>query len=199
MNGTASSILVVNDDVDSCSNMADILGDMGFDVNVAHEGTTAMDLVRRRAYDVALLDYRMPGMDGVTLCREIQRVRSGVVLMLVTAYAEAETTRDALDAGAWQVLSKPVHLPRLIGLVNEAIGQPLVLVVNDDFDLCGRTPGHLARAWVPGLYRPRRGRGDRSAARVNTSRLARPPTPRSRRGRGPCLGSGRRIQPPGLS
>ena len=102
-----------------------------------------MDLVRRRAYDVGLLDYRMPGMDGVTLCREIQRVRSGVVLMLVTAYAEAETTRDALDAGAWQVLSKPVHLPRLIGLVDEAIGQPLVLVVDDDFDLCERTPVYL--------------------------------------------------------
>ncbi len=116
--------------------MTDILVNLGYDVDVAHEGASALDLVRRRPYDVALLDYKMPGMDGVTLCREIERLRSGVVPMLVTAYAGGDTVRDALDAGAWRVLSKPADLPELMGLVNAAIGQPLVLVVNDDNDLC---------------------------------------------------------------
>lgn len=105
-------------------------------LTAAPEGTTALALLGRRPYDVALLDLKMPGMDGVTLCREIQRVRSGTVSLLVTAYAGGDTAREALDAGAWQVLSKPADFPRLIGLIDEAMGWPQVLVDDDDDDLC---------------------------------------------------------------
>jgi CheY-like chemotaxis protein len=55
---------------------------------------------------------------------------------LVTAYTAGETAREAIAAGAWQVLSKPVDIPELMGRVDEAVGQPLVLVVDDDPDLC---------------------------------------------------------------
>jgi two-component system, NtrC family, response regulator HydG len=136
MSDEAPSILVVDDDVDICANMADILADLGYRVDVAHEGVTALELVRRRPYDVALLDYKMPGMDGVTLCRAIQGVQSGVVPLLVTAYSGGDTARGALEAGAWRVLSKPVDFPELMSLVAEAIGRPMVLVVDDDADLC---------------------------------------------------------------
>lgn len=54
----------------------------------------------------------------------------------MTAYAGGATADEALSAGAWQVLSKPVDFPKLLGLVNEAVGQPLILVVDDDHDLC---------------------------------------------------------------
>ena len=55
---------------------------------------------------------------------------------MVTAYAGGTTVEEALGAGAWQVVAKPVDFPRLLGLVGEAVGQPLVLVVDDDHDLC---------------------------------------------------------------
>jgi two-component system, NtrC family, response regulator HydG len=58
------------------------------------------------------------------------------VALIVTAYASQATAEQAIDAGAWQVLAKPVDLPRLLALVHEALGQPLVLVVDDDPDLC---------------------------------------------------------------
>jgi DNA-binding NtrC family response regulator len=58
------------------------------------------------------------------------------VAIIVSAYTNATTRDEALGAGAWQVLAKPVDLPRLLGLVDEALGQPLVLVVDDDADLC---------------------------------------------------------------
>ena len=77
MGNESRSVLLVDDDLDICANMADILDDLGYDVDVAHEGTTALKLVRRRPYDVAILDLRMPGMDGVALCRELQQVRLG--------------------------------------------------------------------------------------------------------------------------
>jgi CheY-like chemotaxis protein len=136
MSTASPSILVVDDDEDICANMADILADLGFSVDVAYDGTTALEMVRRRPYDVALVDFKMPGMDGVTLCREIYRARSGTVPLLVTAYAGGDTAVRALDAGAWYVLAKPVDFPRLMGLVKRAVEQPVVLLVDDDPDLC---------------------------------------------------------------
>jgi CheY-like chemotaxis protein len=137
MKGEQPSILVVDDEVDTCRNLCDILTDLGYRVDVAHDGPSALELVRRNHYDVALLDLRMPGMDGVTLYREIRKVRAETVAIVVTAYASSTTASDALAAGAWQVLAKPVDLPRLLGLVTEALEQPLVMVVDDDPDLCG--------------------------------------------------------------
>jgi CheY-like chemotaxis protein len=136
MTPESPSILVVDDDVDTCRNLSDILTDMGYRVDTAHDGPSALELLRHTPYDVALLDYKMPGMDGLTLYREIKKLRAGTVAIVVTAYAGGTTTEEALATGAWQVLPKPVDFPKLLGLVGEAVGQPLVLVVDDDPDLC---------------------------------------------------------------
>jgi CheY-like chemotaxis protein len=136
MDSKQPSILVVDDDVDTCRNLSDILSDLGYHVDTAHDGPAALDLVKTHGYDVALLDYKMPGMDGLTLYREIKRLRAGTVAIVVTAYAGGTTGEEALAAGAWQVLPKPVDFPKLLGLVSEATGQPLILVVDDDVDLC---------------------------------------------------------------
>lgn len=132
----ALRVLVVDDEEDTCNNLSDILTDLGYQVDVAHEGKTALELVRQRPYDVALLDLRMPGMDGLTLYRAIKKLRAGTVAILVTAYASGTTSEEALAAGAWQVVPKPVQLPRLLSLVDQAQGQPLILVVDDDHELC---------------------------------------------------------------
>jgi CheY-like chemotaxis protein len=136
MPGRSPSILVVDDDVDTCQNLHDILQDLGYRVEVAHDGFAALDLVRRRPFDLALLDLKMPGMDGLTLYREIRKLRAGTVAMIVSAYASATTTEAALAAGAWRVLAKPVDFDQMLGLVREAVDQPLVMVVDDDSDLC---------------------------------------------------------------
>ena len=129
-------VLVVDDEDDTCRNISDILGDLGCLVQTANNGNAAMELVRRTSFDVALLDLKMPGMDGLSLCRALKQVRSETVAIIVTAYASHATTIEAIEAGASQVLSKPVDLRLLLGSVDEAAGRPLVLVVDDDRDLC---------------------------------------------------------------
>jgi CheY-like chemotaxis protein len=128
-------ILVLDDDVDICRNLSDILTDLGYSVDAAHDGLTALALVRQRPCDVALLAYKMPGMDGLTLYREIKEQRAGTVSLLVSADASPATAEEALTAGAWRIVAKPVDVGKPMGLVEEAIGQPLVLV-DDDHDLC---------------------------------------------------------------
>jgi DNA-binding NtrC family response regulator len=133
---SAPNILVVDDEKDTCSNLQDILTDLGYRVDVAHDGPSALALVEQTPYDVAVLDLKMPGMDGLELYRRIKKLRSGTVAIIVTAYAASDTAQAAQAAGAWQILPKPVDFPKLMGLVDEAIEQPLVLVVDDDRDLC---------------------------------------------------------------
>ncbi|SFH57003.1 response regulator [Planctomicrobium piriforme] len=130
------SILVVDDEADICQNLADILQEFGYEVHTASCGAEALEKIRSRTFDVALLDLKMPGMDGVTLYKTIREQRGDIVSLIVTAYANPQTIKDALHAGVWQVLSKPVDLQQLLTFVSDAVEQPLVMVVDDDVDLC---------------------------------------------------------------
>src|SRR5579862_6312315 len=102
MNPVDARILVVDDDVDICQNLFDILTDLGYHVDTAHDGLSALELVRKNTYDIALLDLKMPGMDGLELYRQIKKLQAGTVAMVVTAYASSGAAAEAHTAGAWQ-------------------------------------------------------------------------------------------------
>jgi CheY-like chemotaxis protein len=129
-------VLVVDDEEDACSTLADIFGEVGYRVDTAHDGPAAMELLRRRRYDVALLDLMMPGMDGAALYEEMQKVRPEVAALLVTAYPGHPRAARALARGVSRLLPKPVDVGRLLGAVDEEAGRPLVLVVDDEAELC---------------------------------------------------------------
>jgi two-component system response regulator HydG len=129
-------VLIVDDEADTCANLSDILADLDYDVDIAYDGPSALELVRKNAYDVALLDLRMPGMDGLELYRRIRQISAGTVAIVVTAYAASDTAKYALSAGAWKIVPKPVNIGSLLGMVAAALDTPLVLIVDDDRDLC---------------------------------------------------------------
>ena len=114
MSQNHSAILMVDDDPDECENMADILSDRGYRVDTAPGGTAALRLVEQQLYDVALLDLKMPGMDGLTLCREVTRLRPQTVALLVTGYPDDIDRADARSAGICQIICKPVDVRRLL-------------------------------------------------------------------------------------
>jgi two-component system, NtrC family, response regulator HydG len=134
--GSSHQILIVDDEIDTCANMVDIFSEMGYQVDIAHDGLTALSLVENRKYDVALLDLMMPGMDGAAVYQEIKRLRPETTTIVITAYPEHPRAATAISKGAWKVLAKPVDLPKLFRLIEEAVDQPLLLVVDDDPDFC---------------------------------------------------------------
>lgn len=135
-NSAPTRLLVVDDEPDTCENLRDIFSDFGYEVDVAYNGPRALDLISKKHYDIALLDLKMPGMDGLELYRRIRQISAGTVAIVVTAYASGSTANSILEAGAWRIMSKPVDFEQLLGAVGEALNQPLVLLVDDDPDLC---------------------------------------------------------------
>ena len=92
MNTAADSpILVVDDDPNYCTLLSKLLARRHYQVDVAHDGSAALDLVAHRPYRLALIDYRMPEMGGVELYRRIHELQPEMVGVFVTGYPTIDT------------------------------------------------------------------------------------------------------------
>ena len=118
------TILVVDDDRDTCRNMADLFADLGYAIDTAESGDMVLEKARQQPYDLGLLDLRMAGMDGLTLCRHLKQLHPLMVAVIVTAHAAGGLDEEARAAGARHVLAKPISFPRLLALVEQALVQP---------------------------------------------------------------------------
>ena len=114
-----TNILLVDDDKDTCASMSDIFLDLGYTVDMAYDGPGALELSGRHQYRLALLDYNMPGMDGLELCRRLKNSQPSVVVALITAFSSIATTGAAAEAGVRCSLLKPVNFSVLMPLVEE--------------------------------------------------------------------------------
>ncbi len=115
------SVLIVEDDADARANMEDILNDAGYRTQSAGDGLRAMDLFQRGAFDIALLDFRLPGLDGGNLYRQIHSLQPDTTTILTTAYPSEPGVRKACQAGLKHVLHKPVDVVQLLSLL-ERVG-----------------------------------------------------------------------------
>jgi DNA-binding NarL/FixJ family response regulator len=93
-------------------------------VDVVYDSLAALKLSRRHLYGLALLDYKMQGMDSVERNGHLKRAHADTVGVLVTSFAAATTVHAASRAGTRQVLPWPVELGRLIQLIEEVPGTP---------------------------------------------------------------------------
>jgi DNA-binding response OmpR family regulator len=111
-----SLVLVVEDEVDLSQVMRDRLAADGHDVVVAHDGASAMDAVAKRLPDVVLLDWMLPDMDGLAVCRKLRQQHLMPIIM-VTARGDEVDRVLGLEVGADDYLVKPFSLRELLARV----------------------------------------------------------------------------------
>ena len=117
-----TNILLVDDDEDYCASMSDVLSDLGYTLNRAHDGIGALELAGWHQYRLALLDYNMPGMNGVQLCRRLKTCQANIVVALLTAFSSVTMSGEATEAGVRRCLLKPVNFGVLVPFVGESVG-----------------------------------------------------------------------------
>lgn len=130
-------IICVDDEADALANLSELLQLLGYEVDVAASGRDALQLASENSYDLALLDFRMPEMNGIELAAKLKALSPCMITMLVTAYINAE---QECGIGEGQqvrrVINKPLDIHRLAKILGDVQDEQAVLVIDDDRDLC---------------------------------------------------------------
>ncbi len=108
-------ILVAEDDIRLAALLEESLAEAGWQADVVHDGRSAYDrLLSDTGYDVALLDWMLPRIDGVSVARRLRGVGVATPILMLTARGDVRDRVDGLDAGADDYLPKPFDLDELL-------------------------------------------------------------------------------------
>ena len=116
-----AKVFVVDDEVEMATMLRNYLTREGFEVATAPSAETALQFLQDDDADVVLTDLRMGGMDGLQLVQEIRSQRPETQVILMTAFGGIETAIEAIKAGAYHFVSKPVKLPEVGALLHKAL------------------------------------------------------------------------------
>lgn len=119
-----AKILLVEDDREMCEVLLHTLTNRGFTVQAAHDGRAALDLLRINKYDVIVLDWMMPGLSGIDVCRSLRSAGDRTPILMLTARTSDDDTADGLDAGADDYLSKPFENKVLAARLRALLRRP---------------------------------------------------------------------------
>ena len=131
-------ILIAEDDRRLADHLEQSQSEAGWDVEAVHDGTAAFGRAQPDGvpYDVLLLDWMLPGMDGVAVCRRLRGLGLTTPVLMLTARGDVRDRIDGLDAGADDYLAKPFDLDELLARLRalvrrSAYGDEAVVGVDD--------------------------------------------------------------------
>jgi len=116
-------ILIVDDELEVARALAQLMVREGLEPIVAADGPSALRLIQSESPDVLLVDFRLPGMDGMEVLRRSKAMDEDLPVILITGYAEVRGAVEAIRAGAHDYLSKPFSHPEVIRVVLRALNE----------------------------------------------------------------------------
>jgi len=114
-------VLVVDDEEVVRNWLHAALLDSGFQTDAAPDGATALSRLADSAYDVVIVDLRMPGMDGLAVVRHIRQRSDTLPVVIVTGHSTEASAVEALNLGVSGYLTKPFRLPQLLRVLYDAL------------------------------------------------------------------------------
>jgi two-component system response regulator HydG len=148
-------LLIVDDDAGHLATLQTIARSWGYAVAVADDGGAAVARVKEKPFDLILMDVRMARMDGIEALRQIKSYNPAIPILIMTAYSSVASAVDALKAGAYDYLTKPLDFEALRLTVERALEHTALKAENRllkeklkaDFDwqnIIGRSPAMKA-------------------------------------------------------
>ncbi|MCK4224843.1 MAG: sigma-54-dependent Fis family transcriptional regulator [candidate division Zixibacteria bacterium] len=123
-------ILIVDDEKSQREQLSGFLKKQGFNVTTAELGMEAISLCKDKSFEVALIDLKMPGMDGIELLKKLKESNPEIQVIMMTAYGSVDTAVDAMKLGAYHYVNKPINLEELKLNINKALEGYHILVEN---------------------------------------------------------------------
>jgi two-component system KDP operon response regulator KdpE len=125
-------ILVVDDEPQITRVLRTSLSSQGYDIRVANDGETALEIMKDWTPDLVITDLSMPNMDGLQLCRRL-RLSTNIPIIVLSVKGEEKTKVQALDAGADDYVTKPFGIEELLARVRASLRR--VPAVNEEVSL----------------------------------------------------------------
>lgn len=127
-------VLIIEDDQRLARLMQKVLADEHILTDAAHDGLLGLEYALRGGYDVAIVDWMLPGRDGPSICRAVRSARLPLAILMLTARGQLEDRLNGLNSGADDYLVKPFALEEMVARVR-ALGRRFTLGVGDPNEL----------------------------------------------------------------
>jgi two-component system, OmpR family, manganese sensing response regulator len=125
-------ILLVDDETELSDSLNRILLQEGYEIDIADNGATGMELALKNQYDLLILDWMLPQYSGLEICREVRSHSLTTPVLFLTAKDTVDDRVDGLDAGADDYLVKPFELRELLARVRALLRRSSLDNINSD-------------------------------------------------------------------
>jgi len=116
-----SKILVIDDERSIRNTLKDILEYEKYQVDLAEEGTTGLEMIKKNEYDIVLCDIKMPGLDGIEVLTKIQEDEIETPIVMISGHGNIDTAVESIKKGAYDFIEKPLDLNRLLITIRNAM------------------------------------------------------------------------------
>ena len=124
----SEKVLLVDDEKDFLDIMSERMQARGMTVKTADSADKAMAMLEKESFDAIVMDFKMPGMDGIQALKNIKDQKPELQIILLTGYATVEKTVEAMKIGATDLLEKPADLEALEARIKRAKTEKMLLV-----------------------------------------------------------------------
>ena len=121
--GERPRVLVVDDEASIRDLLSQTLALADYEVDVAADGSEALDRMKTQAYNLLVTDLRMPGLDGMSVINEARRMNSRLPVIVITGFSTEAAAIDAANIGVSGYLTKPFKVPKVLEVAARALGE----------------------------------------------------------------------------
>src|SRR3954471_19084961 len=116
-----SRVLVVDDEESIREFLEIMLRKEGYEVTCAEDGQKALELIKKKSFDLVISDLQMPNMTGIELLRHVKDQYPDILFMMITAFGTTETAVEAMKLGAYDYITKPFKIDEVRININNAL------------------------------------------------------------------------------
>ena len=123
-------ILIVDDERAIRNSLKEVLGDEGYEVEVAEDGATALSMVDKEKYGVIFCDIKMPGMDGTEVLDKLVKDGEEAAVVMMSGHSDIDTAVECIKKGAFDFIQKPLDLNRILITIRNATERTQIVAEN---------------------------------------------------------------------